>query len=155
LAESISSVDGLLSGLYENQERLSKRREELLSVLETARRLESEKLGAYAENDSRREQTVAARAAHQKSLQEVDERWRVMREEKSSVDARLRSLRELRDTYEGFAFGVRAVMKARDGGELRGIVGPVGDLLSSDKEYERAIEAALGGNINNVVSENA
>ncbi|NUM55800.1 MAG: chromosome segregation protein SMC [Candidatus Hydrogenedentes bacterium] len=155
LAESIASVDGLLEALYENQDRLTKRREELLSVLETARRSESEKLASYAEQDSRREQAAATRAAHQKSLQEVDERWRAMREEKSSVDARLRSLRELRDTYEGFAFGVRAVMKARDAGELDGIVGPIGDLLSSDKEYERAIEAALGGNINNVVAENA
>ena len=155
LAESIASVDGLLTGLYENQDRLTKRREELLAILETARRAESEKLASYADQDSRREQTVFTRTGHQKSLQEVDERWRVMREEKSSVDARLKSLRELRDTYEGFAFGVKAVMKARDAGELRGIIGPVGDLLSSDKEYERAIEAALGGNINNVVSENA
>lgn len=155
LAESIANVDALLAGLYENQNRLAARREELLEALEAARKSESEKLADYTERETRREQAISARAARQKSLDELDERWRAMREEKSSVDARLRSLRELRDTYEGFAFGVRAVMKARDAGELSGIVGPVGDLLSSEKEYERAIEAALGGNINNIVAENA
>ncbi|HRK33990.1 MAG TPA: chromosome segregation protein SMC, partial [Candidatus Hydrogenedentes bacterium] len=155
LAESLTAIDTQLQAVYENQTRMTVRREELIGVLDTARRSESERMSVYADSESRRDAAVVARNGHQKALQEIDERWRTMREQLSSVDARLTSLRELRDAYEGFAFGVRAVMKARDGGELRGIVGPVGDLLSSDKEYERAIEAALGGNINNIVSEDA
>lgn len=155
LAESLSNIDASLQGVYENQQRLSARREELLAALETARRDESERMARYNELEAAREQSLSTRSIAQKSLNDVDERWRSLREEKSSVDGRLRSLRELRDTYEGFAFGVRAVMKARDTGDLHGILGPVGDLLSSDKEYERAIEAALGGNINNVVAEDA
>src|SRR5205085_11845350 len=71
--------------------------------------------------------------------------------------ARLKSLRELRDSYEGFATGVRAIMMARqrEMDQVEGIIGPVGDLLSTDKEYSQAIEAALGGNINNIVCEDA
>jgi len=38
---------------------------------------------------------------------------------------------------------------------MDGIIGPVGDLLSTEKEFEAAVEAALGGNINNVVVEKA
>ncbi|GMU92666.1 MAG: chromosome partition protein Smc [Candidatus Hydrogenedentota bacterium] len=155
LADSIAAIDSQLQVLYENQERLAARREELLGALESARRTQSERLASLSALDERRERTIASRAEKVKALQELDERWRMLREEKSSLDARLRSLRELRDNYEGFAAGVRAVMRARDDGALRGIVGPIGDLLSSDKQYERAIEAALGGNINNVVAENA
>jgi len=35
----------------------------------------------------------------------------------------------------------------------KGIVGVVADILSADKEYETAIETALGGNIQNIVTE--
>ncbi|MBI3117376.1 MAG: chromosome segregation protein SMC, partial [Candidatus Hydrogenedentes bacterium] len=71
--------------------------------------------------------------------------------------ARLSSLRELRDSYEGFATGVRAIMLAKQQNlaNIDGIIGPVGDLLSTEKEYGQAIEAALGGNINNVICEHA
>ncbi|MDZ4859495.1 MAG: chromosome segregation protein SMC [Candidatus Hydrogenedentes bacterium] len=155
LAESLTTVDTQLQSLYENQSRMTTRREELIASLDTARKSESERMGVYTQSERQRDEATTARNSQQQALQEIDERWRSMREQLSSVDARLTSLRELRDTYEGFAFGVRAVMKARDAGELRGVIGPVGDLLSSDKDYERAIEAALGGNINNVVAEDA
>lgn len=80
-----------------------------------------------------------------------------LREQKSSLEARLRSLRELRDSYEGYAAGVRAVMQAKLEGvpACQGILGPVGELLVTDRAHEVAIEAALGGNINNVVVEHA
>jgi len=155
LADNIAGVDTQLEKVYEEQRNVSTRRDELLSTLETDRTLESGKQGELSEAERRREELQAARERHAASLQDLDEQWRTQREQKSSIDARLNSLRELRDNYEGFAVGVRAVMKASGQGTLDGIVGPVGDLLSSDKEYEKAIEAALGGNINNVVSENA
>ncbi|HPU96540.1 MAG TPA: chromosome segregation protein SMC, partial [Candidatus Hydrogenedentes bacterium] len=79
------------------------------------------------------------------------------RETRSALEARLRSLRELRDRYEGFAGGVRAIMLARQQGltDMEGIIGPVGDLIGAEKGFETAIEAALGGNINNVVTRDA
>ncbi|MBX7255075.1 MAG: chromosome segregation protein SMC [Candidatus Hydrogenedentes bacterium] len=157
LHETIEGVDRQLSSIYERQRTVASRHEELLASLETARRAESEKQQALAALEHDREQTVTARQRDTDVLRDVDEQWRTSREEKSSLEARLNSLRELRDNYEGFAIGVRAVMKAASKNmmDVRDIIGPVGDLLSSDKEYEQAIEAALGGNINNVVVENA
>ena len=38
---------------------------------------------------------------------------------------------------------------------VRGIIGPVGDLITTERQYERAIEAALAGNINNIIVEDA
>ncbi len=107
---------------------------------------------------------VAAREKSQTERQKLSERastlnteWQDLRERKSSIESRLTSLKELRDSYEGFATGVRAVMMARQRGMngMDGIIGPIGDLLSTEKEFEAAVEAALGGNINNVVVEKA
>jgi chromosome segregation protein len=151
LAENIAGIDAQLERLYEEQNDVSTRREELLGVLESDRARESEKQSELSETERRRHEVNASREQHTATLQNLDEQWRLQREEKSSIDARLRSLRELRDNYEGFATGVRAVMKASAKGMLKDIVGPVGDLLSSDKKFEKAIEAALGGNINNIV----
>ncbi len=76
-----------------------------------------------------------------------------LREEFSRTESRLTSLRELRERYEGYAGGVRAVMNARNEGILGGeqILGPIGDLIKVEPGYEVAIESALGGNINNIV----
>ncbi|MFA6242480.1 MAG: chromosome segregation protein SMC [Candidatus Hydrogenedentales bacterium] len=157
LSETIEGVERQLAAIYERQRSVSSRHDELLAVLETARRVESEKQQDLASLEHDREQAVASRVRETDTLRDVDEQWRTLREQKSSLEARLNSLRELRDNYEGFAIGVRAVMKAASKNmmDVRDIIGPVGDLLSSDKEYEQAIEAALGGNINNVVVENA
>mgnify|MGYP000911713942 CR=1 FL=1 len=104
------------------------------------------------------------RAKSQAERQKLSERaaalnteWQDLRERKSSTESRLTSLKELRDSYEGFATGVRAVMMARQRGMqgMDGIIGPIGDLLSTEKEFEAAVEAALGGNVNNVVVEKA
>ncbi|MCL4695305.1 MAG: hypothetical protein KJ060_22675, partial [Candidatus Hydrogenedentes bacterium] len=151
LAENIGGIDAQLERVYEEQNSVSTRREELLSVLETDRARESEKQSELADAERRRQEVSATREQQTASLQDLDEQWRTQREEKSSIEARLNSLRELRDNYEGFAVGVRAIMKASSKDMLKGIIGPVGDLLSSDKKFEKAIEAALGGNINNIV----
>ncbi len=122
---------------------------------------------AGQEQDARQQQlsdTVARREAVQTERRDINEEtaalnneWQGLREKKSSLEARLASLIELRDSYEGFAVGVRAVMMAKQKQlpGMSGIIGPVGDLLSTEKQYEHAIEAALGGNINNVVVEQA
>ncbi|HEX73346.1 MAG TPA: hypothetical protein ENN65_08540, partial [Candidatus Hydrogenedentes bacterium] len=130
---------------------------------ETAARLAQ----AGQDQDARQQQlsdTVARREAVQSERRDINEEtaalnneWQGLREKKSSLEARLTSLIELRDSYEGFAVGVRAVMMAKQKQlpGMNGIIGPVGDLLSTEKQYEHAIEAALGGNINNVVVEQA
>lgn len=93
----------------------------------------------------------------QESIAQLNQEWQRLREYRSSLDARLTSLIELRDSYEGFAAGVRTIMAAKQKRiqDLSGILGPVGDIVSIEKCYEYALEAALGGNINNVVVETA
>lgn len=157
LAVNIANIEAQLEAIYENQSRIGQRREELLKELEQHRAEESEKLQRFTETEAGRTQAQREQAGKAQALRALDQEWQGLRETKSSLDARLTSLRELRDNYEGFATGVRAVMRAKSEGrsDMQDIIGPVGDLLSTEKAYERAIEAALGGNINNVVTEHA
>lgn len=93
----------------------------------------------------------------QQQLDEAKEKWQGLREKKSSAESRLSSLRELRDSYAGFAQGVQAIMQAHgeQQHEAAGVLGPLGDLISTREHYECAVEAALGGSVNSVVIEQA
>lgn len=65
--------------------------------------------------------------------------------------SRLESLQNIAERYEGYGGSVRRVMEKK--GEISGIHGVVADLIKVEKKYETAVETALGGNIQNVVTE--
>ncbi|MFR5601285.1 MAG: hypothetical protein ACLTKI_02485 [Lachnospiraceae bacterium] len=64
---------------------------------------------------------------------------------------KLESLRNLAERYEGYGNSIRRVMEVKD--RVRGIHGVVADLITTEKAYETAIETALGGSIQNVVTD--
>ena len=65
--------------------------------------------------------------------------------------SRLESLQNLAERYDGYGNSIRRVMERK--GQEAGICGVVADLIQTDKRYETAIETALGGSIQNVVTE--
>jgi len=72
-------------------------------------------------------------------------------------EARYRSkiLTELENSYEGYQKSVKTILsrKKSNPDDFKGIVGAVGELISVEKKYETAIEIALGGSIQNIVTE--
>lgn len=66
-----------------------------------------------------------------------------------AMDNRIRLLTEMEKEYEGFSKAVRTVMQAS--GSLRGIRGPVANLMKTDVKYTVAIEIALGAGLQNIV----
>ena len=64
---------------------------------------------------------------------------------------KLESLRNLAERYDGYGGSIRRVMEVRD--RVHGIHGVVADLISTEQRYETAIETALGGNIQNIVTD--
>lgn len=68
-------------------------------------------------------------------------------------ESRLRVLEEMQHEYEGFHKGVREVLKAGKAGKLNGICGVVAELLQVPEKYATAIEVALGGAVQFVVTE--
>ncbi len=68
-------------------------------------------------------------------------------------NSRLKILSELEKSYEGYYGGVKAVLSQRDNKnpDFRGISGAVGELINMDKQYETAIEIALGSAVQNII----
>jgi chromosome segregation protein len=69
-------------------------------------------------------------------------------------EQRLRLLRDLERNMEGYGGAVREIIKQSRSNALRGICGTVAELLTVPKDYQTAIEAALGGALQNIVVEN-
>ena len=66
--------------------------------------------------------------------------------------SRLESLKNITERYDGYGNSIRKVMEQKD--RNPGIHGVVADLLQAEKKYETAIETALGGSIQNIVTDN-
>ncbi|WP_455503593.1 chromosome segregation protein SMC [Blautia sp.] len=66
--------------------------------------------------------------------------------------SRLESLKNITERYDGYGNSIRRVMEQKD--RVPGIKGVVADLIQVNKEYEIAIETALGGSIQNIVTDN-
>lgn len=77
-------------------------------------------------------------------LRETQEHYH---QEKSKLDA----ITNLTERYEGYGNSIRKVMECKD--KEKGIIGVVADIIKVDKKYETAIETALGGNIQNIVTD--
>ena len=71
--------------------------------------------------------------------------------EKNNLDSRIHLLSEMEKEYEGFNKAVRLVMQAAEKNTLRGVHGPVANLMTTDKRYAVAIEIALGAGMQSVV----
>ena len=68
-----------------------------------------------------------------------------------SMDARIHMLSEMEKEYEGFSKAVKTVMRESGRGNLRGVHGPVANLIKTDNEYALAVETALGASMQNIV----
>ena len=66
--------------------------------------------------------------------------------------SRLESLKNITERYDGYGNSIRRVMEQKE--RTPGIRGVVADLIQVNKEYEIAIETALGGSIQNIVTDN-
>lgn len=65
--------------------------------------------------------------------------------------SKLESLKNLTERYEGYGNSVKKLMELKV--SKKGIVGVVADIIKVDKKYETAIETALGGSIQNIVTD--
>lgn len=63
----------------------------------------------------------------------------------------LEALKNITERYEGYGNSVKKVMELKE--TKQGIVGVVADIIKVDKKFETAIETALGGNVQNIVTD--
>lgn len=66
-------------------------------------------------------------------------------------NSKLEALKNMTERYEGYGNSIRKIMELKE--SKKGIIGVVADIIKVDKKYEVAVETALGGNIQNVVTD--
>ena len=64
--------------------------------------------------------------------------------------SRLDSLTNLTERYDGYGNSIRRIMELKESNQ--GLLGVVADIIKVEKKYEIAIETALGGSIQNIVT---
>ncbi len=65
--------------------------------------------------------------------------------------SKLETLKNIAERYDGYGNSIRKVMEQK--ASRKGILGVVSDLIQVEKKYETAIETALGGSIQNIITE--
>ncbi len=89
---------------------------------------------------------------YRRKLTASDDKFREDQQNYHQEKTRLQTLIDIAEKYEGYGGSVKKVMEQKD--RVKGIVGVVADIIKVDKKYETAIETALGGNIQNIVTKN-
>ncbi|MDF2813837.1 MAG: chromosome partitioning protein Smc, partial [Paenibacillus sp.] len=122
------------------------------SILEARQHNLSKQLDADRDQYIALTQELKAKQDLLNDLQGMVRKWEQKLE---ALVSRRDTMREMQNDYDGFAHGVREVLKAKNRPDgLKGIHGAVAELLQVPADVELAIETALGGALQNIVVEN-
>jgi chromosome segregation protein len=116
---------------------------EIKSALEVVQKNLADQVVAYKEQQRKLETEKNNYEKQEKTLYQA---YQILQQAKS----RKEMLEEMEEDYSGFFQGVKEVLKAR-GKKLHGIEGAVAELVTVPKEYETALETALGGALQHIV----
>ncbi len=149
LAERQGRLANELAALRTEEAQLDAARKEVLERVEQTRQLS-------IELTQRRGEEEATLTSIREAFAENEVMVSAVREELADKRSRLTSLQEIAKNYDGFDRGVRAVMtKAGPEPRQAGVFGLVSDVVSASSEYEQAIEAALGEQLQHVIVESS
>jgi chromosome segregation protein len=87
----------------------------------------------------------------QSDIDQITAKTHELQQQYHGEHSRLESLKNLTERYEGYGNSIRKIMELKD--TEKGIVGVVADIIKVNPKYETAIETALGGNIQNIVTD--
>ncbi|MDD6262278.1 MAG: chromosome segregation protein SMC [Clostridiales bacterium] len=160
LRESRSSA---AAALEERTRRLNEIRESAGSIGEMLRAGEEKSAGMDGEINKKEDERAAlvnVRNGYALMKRRRDEKNRAdsaaltsLMSEQNAVNQRLSVLRDLEKEYEGFSRAVKTVMQMASNRALRGIVGTLASLVTVPREYTLAVETALGGALQDIVTE--
>ena len=157
----VRTSEARLSTMRKELERRSEEAESQREELEVlAQRLEEQLKDANEElEEAKRQEAECAKAeeAIEAQIQETGQKIAVIQSaiseasgQKQAAESRLRVLREMERDYAGYQQAVKQVLLHARGNA--GVHGVVASLVHVPKELERAIEAVLGGALQNVVT---
>lgn len=124
----------------------AKQEETIKELEEEFNRINKELNELRGEQEKKEEELANARAGMAKKDEEV----RNLQVKYHQAKSKLEALSNITERYEGYGGAVKAVMENKD--SEKGIIGVVADIIKVEPKYETAIETALGGNIQNIVT---
>lgn len=127
----------------------AERQAELLKQYEEELHQVQETIAQYNAKIADNEQKIAK---FQEELDEKQEKLRIGQTAYHRESSRLESLKNITERYDGYGNSIRRVMANKE--KEKGLIGVVADIIKVDKEYEIAVETALGGSIQNIVTDN-
>lgn len=143
----VSNIEGVLSTrngyINELEDKHNACRTELDKMNETATEIMNAVSGYSLRVQSREDKAEALKS-------ELDARGLDILQKKD----RMRMLDDMEKNMEGYSGAVKAVIREAKGGMLRGIHGPLSQLISVSDRYAVAVETALGSAIQNIVTDN-
>ena len=92
-------------------------------------------------------------ATREQAVSDASEKANRLSVETRSMDSRILMLSEMEKDYEGYSKAVKTVMREASRGTIRGVHGPVSNLVRADEECALAVETALGAAGQNIVIE--
>src|SRR5699024_9843426 len=79
-----------------------------------------------------------------RQLDDMEKKLAIGNEKIAKMSSKIEMLEEMRENYQGFFNGVKAVLQASKHDQLEQIYGPVIDLINIPTEYMNAMETVLG-----------
>ncbi len=121
---------------------------------ETAVETYNRELSEIAEKLSELENAIAQQKGEKFKLKErLDETTGFLekfQKEKIELESRVGTLRNFSERYEGYGNSIKKVMEQKP--KYPGLIGVVSDIIEVQEKYETAVETALGGNLQNIVT---
>ena len=122
-----------------------------------------------SEFDSERQKLFKLREEEKRNKEKLDEILKQIREKSLEINeknnnlsrlqkenqhysAKLESLKNIAEKYEGYGTSVKRIMENNSFSQ-KGVHGVVAEIIKTEKKYEIAIETALGGRIQNIVTD--
>ena len=124
---------------------------DLLGILEGYQKEYETVTGTLEQMKVKEAELVQKDQEWKRKLAECEEKLAFSQEQFHKQESRLESLRNIAERYDGYGNSIRKVMEQK--AQHAGLLGVVSDLIQVEKKYEIAIETALGGNIQNIVTE--
>lgn len=145
----------LILRIEDIQKRLKENKTEYDKVLKSRKECEEQlwKLRKQeAHNADKMKEALALRSEHIQKGNLLAQKGEDKKQELFRIQSRLETLRNMAERYDGYGISIKKVMEQKR--QVPGIVGVVADIVKVEKKYEIAIETALGGSIQNIVTDN-
>jgi chromosome segregation protein len=145
----VNTIDARLSELGKRQAQLQQARETVTDELAIAERQSADARKALSEASQTLDENLALKVVLDNDIQTRQQRREESRNRKAELDTQLATresehglLVQMRQRYEGYGKGVRALMA--EGPNIEGLRGTLAEEMTVDAPYASAVEAYLG-----------